>query len=255
MNKPDAIPCELLQLLPWDTEFFSCRIARVCGEAMNTEQAAQINEWCRRNKIRAVYFLARADDPATIHVAERHGFGLVDIRMTFEQELAGSLQNGAVENFEVRPFQPGDLPGLQTLARASHRETRFFSDRNFSRQRAEDLYSTWITAEALGRAQMVLVAATGHRPVGYLSCHYDSVRREGQIGLVGVNSGVRGRGIGKKLVQTALDWFKAQGARHVTVVTQGNNQAAQRLYQRCGFLSRDVRLWYHKWYPVSNQTA
>jgi hypothetical protein len=34
------------------------------------------------------------------------------------------------------------------------------------------------------------------------------------------------------------------------VVTQGNNLAAQRLYQTCGFLSRDLQLWYHKWYPV-----
>ncbi len=253
MNKPDAVPCELL---PWDTEFFGCRIARVRGEAMSQDQAAQIDEWCRSNKIRALYFLARADDPATIQTAEQHGFGLVDIRMIFGQELPDSpVQTDTTGNLNLRPFQPGDLPGLQTLARASHRETRFFSDRNFSRQRAEDLYSTWITLEAQGRAQTVLVAAADNQPVGYISCHLDSARSEGQIGLVGVSAEVRGQGIGKNLVQTALNWFRAQGARHVTVVTQGNNQAAQRLYQRCGFLSRDVRLWYHKWYPSSDQPA
>jgi hypothetical protein len=31
-------------------------------------------------------------------------------------------------------------------------------------------------------------------------------------------------------------------------VTQGRNLAAQRLYQRTGFLIRDLQLWYHKWY-------
>ena len=34
------------------------------------------------------------------------------------------------------------------------------------------------------------------------------------------------------------------------VVTQGRNIAGQRLYQRCGFLTRSVELWYHKWYPA-----
>jgi len=251
MNSFNAGPCELL---PWDTEFFGCRIARVRSEAINQEQVAQIDAWCGSNKIRGLYFLARVDDPATIQTAEQHGFGLVDIRMTFEQELLDFLaQIRKVGNVSIRPFQPDDLPGLQVLARASHRETRFFSDPNFSRQRAEDLYATWITLEAQGRAQTVLVATMDNKPVGYISCHLPPGGREGQIGLVSVSGEMRGQGIGKNLVLSAINWFWAQGARHVTVVTQGNNQAAQRLYQRCDFLSRDVRLWYHKWYPISDQ--
>src|ERR1035441_5781677 len=62
-----------------------------------------------------------------------------------------------------------------------------------------------------------------------VSCHLDLVRREGQIGLVGVGPEVRGRGIGKNLVLAAIDWFRTQGVHEVTVVTQGNNRAAQRL--------------------------
>ena len=137
------------------------------------------------------------------------------------------------------------------MARAVHGETRFFKDSHFPRQRAEDLYSTWITLEVQGRAKIVWVAASvANQPLGYISCHLDPVRQEGQIGLVGVSPEIRGRGIGKNLVLTAMDWFRAQGAHVVTVVTQGNNRAAQRLYQQCGFLSRDLQLWYHKWYPI-----
>jgi hypothetical protein len=33
-------------------------------------------------------------------------------------------------------------------------------------------------------------------------------------------------------------------------VTQGKNIAAQRLYQKNGFLIRDLQLWYHKWYLI-----
>jgi dTDP-4-amino-4,6-dideoxy-D-galactose acyltransferase len=251
MSGSNSAPCELL---PWDTEFFCCRIARVCGDTLKQEQTAQIDEWSRSNRIRVLYFLSRADDPTTIQTAEQHGFGLVDIRVTFERGVMNShdpVRPDSPAGASIRPVQPEDLPGLQAMARMVHRETRFFNDSHFSRQRVEDLYSTWITLESQGRAQTVLVAASAaNQPLGYVSCHLDPVRREGQIGLVGVSPEVRGKGLGKSLVLAAIDWYRAQGAHEVTVVTQGKNRAAQRLYQQCGFLSRELQLWYHKWYPI-----
>jgi dTDP-4-amino-4,6-dideoxy-D-galactose acyltransferase len=251
MNAPHSVPCELL---PWDTEFFGCRIARVCGDTLTRERAVQIDDWSRSNDIRCLYFLSRADDPASIQTAGQHGFGLVDIRVTFEcvmADLHNPIRPELPAGTRIRQVQPDDLQRLQAMARNGHRETRFFSDAHFPRQRAEDLYSAWITLEIQGRAQTVLVAASAtNQPMGYISCHLNPVSQEGQIGLVGVSPEVRGMGIGKNLVQHAMDWFRTQGMRKVTVVTQGNNQAAQRLYQQCGFLSRDLQLWYHKWYPV-----
>jgi len=253
MNAPGSAPCELL---PWDTEFFRYRIARVCDDTLEPERAVQIDEWSRSNHIRCLYFLSRADDPATIQIAEQHGFGLVDIRVTLERvriNSDASLRLDPPVGVTIRPVQPTDLSALQAMARVVHGETRFFSDSHFPRQRAEDLYSTWITLESQGRAQVVLVAtSTANRPLGYISCHLEAARQEGQIGLVGVSPEVRGKGIGKGLVMAAMDWYRLKGARAVTVVTQGRNRAAQCLYQQCGFLSRDLQLWYHKWYPTSD---
>ncbi len=251
MSVSDGVPCELL---PWDTDFFHCRIARVCGDTLKLEQAGQINEWSRSHHIRGLYFLARADDPVTIQTAEQHGFALVDIRVTFEREvmnLPDPARPDPPASVTIRPVQTGDLPVLQAMARTGHTETRFFSDSHFPHQRAEDLYSTWITLESQGRAQTVLVAVSAaNRPLGYISCHLASARRQGQIGLVGVSPEVRGKGIGKSLILAAIDWYRAKDAPTLTVVTQGKNRAAQRLYQRCGFLSQNLQLWYHKWYPL-----
>lgn len=251
MNAPKPAPCELL---PWDTQFFGFRIARVCGDSLTEESALQIDDWCRENRVRGLYFLSRANDPATIQAAEQHGFGLTDIRVTFEHLMA-ALQTPARPALpgapRLRPVLTDDLPGLQAMARTGHEETRFFSDSHFPRPQAEELYSTWITLEVQGRAQIVLVAASPtNQPLGYISCHLDMTRREGQIGLVGVSPEVRGQGVGKSLVQGAMDWYRNQGAQRVTVVTQGKNRAAQRLYQQCGFRSQDLQLWYHKWYPI-----
>jgi dTDP-4-amino-4,6-dideoxy-D-galactose acyltransferase len=254
MNPPTGGLCELQ---PWDTEFFGFRIARVSGDSLNPEQAAQIDAWSRSHRIRALYFLARGDAPATIQTAEHSGFGLVDIRLTFECTKMNSRnppRSPLPAGTHIRPVQPGDISELQALARAGHRETRFFSDSHFPRQRSEDLYSTWINLDAQGRAQKVFVAAsTTSRPLGYLTCHWNSATEEGQIGLVGVSPEMRGHGIGTNLLGASLDWFSAQGARRVTVVTQGNNRAAQRLYEQGGFLINDLQLWFHKWYPVADQ--
>jgi ribosomal protein S18 acetylase RimI-like enzyme len=62
-------------------------------------------------------------------------------------------------------------------------------------------------------------------------------------------------GVGRKLVVASLGWFDAHGADRVTVVTQGRNIAAQRLYQRCGFLTRSTGLWYHRWFSEYRRIA
>jgi len=250
MNPSGSEPCDLL---PWDSEFFQCRIGRVRGSQLTDERASQIEEWSKGNKVRGLYFLARADDPATVRTAEKHGFNFVDIRLTFERVLATreELANAARSSSAViRPVREEDVEGLQSIARTAHRDTRFFSDPQLT-SKAEALYSTWIRLECQGRAQKVLVAESSPgKADGYVSCHLDRQRSEGQIGLIAVAEEARGRGLGISLVWSALDWLARAGAKKVTVVTQGRNQAAQRLYQKCGFLTRDLELWYHKWYPV-----
>ncbi|HEV2320412.1 MAG TPA: GNAT family N-acetyltransferase [Verrucomicrobiae bacterium] len=249
MSTADSEACEFL---PWDTEFFGCRIARVRGDTLTAQTVAQVDNWSRCHRIQGLYFLSCSNDPASVRTAEQHGFQLVDVRLTFERALGGESIPGPESRSagtRIRTFQPADVPALQALARAAHRDTRFFCDKHFSSDRAQDLYSTWITLESQGRAAIVFVATVApDRAVGYISCHLDEARREGRIGLVGVDAAVHGRGIGQSLVYAALNWFSGKHMSAATVVTQGRNRSAQRLYQRCGFLTRDLKLWYHKWY-------
>src|SRR6516164_9485521 len=117
MSASDPVPCELL---PWDTEFFHCRIARVCADTLRPEQAVLIDNWSRNNRIQGLYFLSRVDDPATLLTAGQHGFGLVDLRLTFERQAVSSSDPASSDlpaGISIRPAVPGDLTGLQTIAR------------------------------------------------------------------------------------------------------------------------------------------
>lgn len=243
---------ECCEFLSWDSEFFGQRIARVSGDRLDRDSIQGIDRWCHENAIDCLYFLADAKDAETLRLAECSGYHLVDVRLTFERQIrngeiwtdTSAPTNGAI----VRPFAPNDLAALQALARDSYRDSRFYFDPCFRKSHCDMLYETWIRRSCEGYADVVLVAEMQDRPVGYITGHLRVERREGQIGLVGVNSEARGFGIGMRLVRAVLNWFAVHRADTAIVVTQGRNVSAQRMYQRCGFLTREMKLWYHKWF-------
>lgn len=211
-------PCTLL---PWDTEFFGHRIARVRGDSLTKESAGAINAWCHANGIEAIYFVARSDDPMTVAVAEAEGYHLVDVRMTFERVLGKAAEETTRDSqIQLREAKAEDLPDLQAIARLSHSDTRFGVDTHFSKQQCENLYAVWI--ESSLRTSAVSVAEHRGKVVGYVTKD-EGEPDEGRIGLIAVSAGARGLGIGRALVAEAVRWFAGRGKRRVTVVTQGRN--------------------------------
>lgn len=249
---------DLCELLIWDTEFFGQRIGRIRGSRLDPESLGSVLRWSEENEIACLYFLADLSDSQTIRLAERYGFSLVDVRMTLERRLVlhkpPQTTSDVGESVTIRASIPADIPMLQALARNNHRDTRFYFDFHFPEERCGDLYDMWIRRSCEGYADWVWVAILDDTPVGYITCCLLKDRSEGQIGLMGVGAEGRGRGIGTRLVLAAIEWFVSQGVSTAVVVTQGRNVAAQRLYQSCGFVTRAVDLWYHKWFTESSSS-
>jgi len=156
------------------------------------------------------------------------------------------LESHHSADIEVRHYRTADLPALLPIASTSYGDTRFYQDPRFDRKACDRLYEIWLEKSCNGYANAVLVADNGREPVGFITCHL-MPDDAGNIGLVGVSDTAKGRGIGRALVQAALDWFAQQKRSYVTVVTQERNVAAQKLYQRCGFSLQDTDLWFHRW--------
>jgi ribosomal protein S18 acetylase RimI-like enzyme len=256
MTSSSTVPCDILS---WDSNFFNLRIARIRGDHLTRELAANVDRWARTHHVDCLYFLADVGDAATVQSARDSGYDLVDIRMTLSchgSDLAKLHVPPPLSSVIIRSAELSDVPTLESLARRVHRDSRFFTDSRFPVRRAEELYSVWIKLECEGRATQVLVAAsTENEPQGYISCHLDKERREGQIGLMGVAEKVRGQGIGKALIGAALNLFASWGTLEASVVTQGRNISAQRLYQRSGFRTRELQFWYHKWFTDRSDKA
>src|SRR5438874_11016865 len=235
----------LCEALAWDSEFFGRQVAHITAPAPTCVEMQEIFQWCRSKKVDCLYFLADSQKQECLTLAEEFGFHMVDIRLTLDRNLKRPAL--AAKCDAVRPFEEHDLGRLQEIATVSHRDSRFYADPNFPRDRCDELYRTWITKSFQGFADQVLVAAEMGQAVGYITCHLQE-NRVGKIGLFAVAASAQGKALGRGLIHTALHWLLEQGMETVTVVTQARNLRAQRAYQKCGFRTSAAQVWYHKWF-------
>jgi len=233
--------------LEWDSAFWGFGCAKVEGENLRQEQIDAIEAWCGANDITFLQYLAPQGDTASARVAEASGFRLVDERVTLACRVTAAGSDVSRPDFELRPGNNEDIGSLDELARAGHTDSRYYNDPGFPRAGCDDLYSTWIRRSLEGAiADIVFVPVIDGKAGGYVTCKVEAT--DGWIGLVGVGPEARGRGVGGALIRRAIDWFRDAGVEEILVVTQGRNEAARRLYERSGFLTRDTGRWYHRWF-------
>jgi ribosomal protein S18 acetylase RimI-like enzyme len=91
----------------------------------------------------------------------------------------------------------------------------------------------------------VLLAYDGGRIAGTLTLvvFRTPTAMRGLIEDVVVDSAARGRGVGEALVREALRIAAARGARQVDLTSRPTRAAANRLYERTGFVRRETNVY------------
>lgn len=82
-------------------------------------------------------------------------------------------------------------------------------------------------------SHQLLLILSGQRPCGYLA--YSRVLDEASIHDVAVEPQYQGAGLGKRLLQEALEHMKAHGVATCLLEVRASNDAAIALYRACGF--------------------
>lgn len=239
-------PADPGEILAWDSAFFGFGIGRFHDPARLSKDTRSLEDWARLNGVSVAYCLADALAEQPVASGGVPAFGCVDVRHELGQDV---VQKKYPEDpaAGIRLSRLEDIPALRSIAGKSHRDSRFYHDPHFPRERCHELYRVWIETSCRGKADAVWVAEAGGRVAGYISCHLES-EALGRIGLFAVDDAYQRRGIGSALIHRALRWFQQQERIRVEVVTQGRNIAAQRLYQACGFRTSKLALWYHVWF-------
>jgi ribosomal-protein-alanine N-acetyltransferase len=129
----------------------------------------------------------------------------------------------------LRDATPVDLDAIEAI------ERRAFSDP----------WSRASFASLLGQRPMHFVVATvGGQVIGYLVAWF--IGGEGEIGNIAVDEHHRGRGIGARLLEHTLSAARARGVDVVYLEVRESNAAAQRMYERWGFIRVGRRRRYYR---------
>jgi GNAT superfamily N-acetyltransferase len=152
----------------------------------------------------------------------------------------------AATSIRVRPIRPADHDGLQRFYAGlseESRRTRFFATTAGIGDRQSTYFCTPDHAHREG-----FVAVTGpsdgidraDRIVGHVCLEPDGPDRA-EIAIA-VADAVQGRGIGRRLVEVAVDWARRDGIRTLTATMLAGNPAIQRLLLHLGLptISRPV---------------
>ena len=82
----------------------------------------------------------------------------------------------------------------------------------------------------------VFVAETQGHVAGYITTLVDREAGKGRIPNLAVAEKFRGHGLGRRLIEHALDYFRREGLAYAMIETMAQNEIGQHLYPACGFV-------------------
>ena len=82
----------------------------------------------------------------------------------------------------------------------------------------------------------LFVAANGDHILGYISTRLDRDAGKGRIPNLAVVAEARGSGLGRQLIEHALNYFRQEGMSFAVIEPMAYNEAGNHLYPSCGFV-------------------
>lgn len=225
--------------LQWDSDFFGLRIGRT-DIASNEEWSMLQQEIITlRKQYDLIYVFSDQELPT-----ETNGMRLVDTKTIYAKSIDSSdIMPATIERYQE------SVPNadLYRLALVSGIHSRFRLDNSLPSDSYERLYRCWIERSVDGAmADLVLVHHTDDKIDGMITLKIEA--DVAHIGLVAVDEGSQGRGIGTMLIKAVEAYLQSNTTvRHLKVATQWANKPACHLYEKNGFVVEEKSNIYHWW--------
>jgi ribosomal protein S18 acetylase RimI-like enzyme len=140
----------------------------------------------------------------------------------------------------LRPFRPDDLPRLKSITTAAFDGVSIDQgiEREFGPVNGHDWQwrkARHLDDDAARDPAGIFVAEEAGQVVGYITTWQDREAGIGHIPNIAIDAAFRGQGLGRKLIEHALDHFRAAGLSHAKIETLVQNEVGNHLYRSLGF--------------------
>ncbi len=141
----------------------------------------------------------------------------------------------------IRPYLPDDLDAIKRLTVESF--TGVTLEQNVENALGLLHGHDWrwrkarhIDEDVAANPSGIFVAESQGCVVGYISTRIDRETGKGRIPNLAVAPEFRGQGLGRRLIEHALDYFRSEGLEYAIIETMAENEIGQHLYPACGFV-------------------
>jgi len=148
---------------------------------------------------------------------------------------------------EVRLAAADDIPRLEPLWRELYTHQ---AAHGMLLRLPDTAFDAWVTSIApfVGRFAVVVVASDASEALGFVAGRVRSLPPyfgTGQVGAIGevyVRERHRGGGLGRRLVERAVAWYRENGISRVELQVVVGNPDAVRFYERLGWTQELVQM-------------
>jgi len=234
-----------IKYLDWDSEFWDMNLAEVIPKKITESDMLEVEKFIVDQGIDMTRYLCDCHDSGSIKLAEDYGYHFVDMILTFSIKPQ-PFYNPIGSRYKFRIAEEKDIPMLRCIASDAYKDSKYFFDKNFPEEKAQEFYKNWVEKAVHSKYDHTCYCVFENElPVAYCTLRFDGPTA--RIGLFGVDSNYQNMGVGSSFMQKILHMLWAMKIQTLYVGTQGRNYVAQRFYQRNGFLTHSTEIWYHKW--------
>lgn len=229
----------MIDRLQWDSAFFGLRIGRTDIASNEEWSMLQQEAISLRKQYDLIYVFSEQELPT-----DSNKVRLVDTKTIYAKSIDSStIMPATVEHYQE------SLPNadLYRLALVSGVYSRFRLDDSLPTDSYERMYRCWIERSVDGSmADFVFVHRADNQIDGMITLKIDN--DIAHIGLVAVDEGAQGKGIGTMLIKAVEAYLQSNTkVRHLKVATQWANKPACHLYEKNGFVVEEKTNIYHWW--------
>jgi len=141
----------------------------------------------------------------------------------------------------LRLFQAADLDAIKTLTLecfdgVTIEQNLEVALGTFNRHDWRWRKARQLDEDAAANPTGIFVAESEGRVIGYITTRIDREAGKGRIPNLAIAAKFRGRGLGRQLIERALEYFRAQALEYAVIETLSQNSIGQHAYPACGFV-------------------